>query len=48
LQGDERQEDALAGTGRTDHQGMANITDVQRQPKWGRAIRLGEQKRRAG
>ena len=47
LQRDQRQQHALAGAGRADHKGVADIADMERETEWRRAFGLGKQQRRA-
>ena len=46
LQGHQRQQHALAGTGRADHQGMADIADMKRKAERGRTLGPREEERR--
>ena len=46
LQRHQRQQHGLAGAGRTDHQRMADIADMQRKAKRGRSLRSREEQRR--
>jgi hypothetical protein len=45
LQCHEREQHALAGAGRADHKGVADVTDVKRQ-EWSSSFGLGEEKGR--
>jgi hypothetical protein len=47
LQGHQRQQHALAGAGRTDHQRVPDIADMERQPERRRTLGLREQQRRS-
>ena len=46
LQRHQRQQHRLAGAGRADHQGMADIADMERKPERGRALGLAKEQRR--
>ena len=47
LQRHQRQQHALAGAGRSDHEGVPDVADVQREPERRCALGLGEEERRA-
>ena len=42
LQRHQRQQHRLAGTGRPDDQGVADVADMEREPERGRAVGLGD------
>jgi hypothetical protein len=46
LQGQEREQHALAGAGRANHKGMPDIADMERQPERRRPFRFRKQERR--
>ena len=46
LQRHQREQHGFAGAGRTDHQGMADIADMERKPKWRRTLGFAKEQRR--
>src|SRR5258708_37663891 len=45
LQRHQRQQHGLAGAGRANHEGVADIADMERKSKWRRALGLAEEQR---